>query len=56
MTYDRNHLSKCKDRNPDFEHMPEVNKIVYAVNYQYVHVAKFLVEAMNRRKISLYRN
>lgn len=51
-----NLLLKCKDKNPEFELMSEVNKLVYAVNYHYVHVSKFLVEAMKRRRMYLYRS
>jgi hypothetical protein len=33
--------------------MSEVNKLIYAANYHFEHVAKILVEAMNRRRMSL---
>ena len=47
-------IAKAVETNDTFLHLSDIRKLVYMVEKHYVYVAKFIVNAMNRRKSCLY--
>ena len=47
-------IAKAVETNDTFLHLSDNQKLVYMVEKHYVYVAKFIVNAMNRRKSCLY--
>ena len=47
-------IAKAVETNDTFLQLSDIRKLIYMVEKHYVYVAKFIINAMNRRKSCLY--